>query len=86
MIFYLPEETQVGSVPLHWPSDWQVRSKLPINRNPILQLYSAVEPNVVPAAIETDPPAGFPNSPQSTTAVKMSKITFKVLYPYLQQY
>lgn len=57
----------VGGFPDHWPFGWQRRVISPSSINPILQLYMALDPGVVPITM-TIPFTGSANGPQFTAA------------------
>lgn len=81
-----PPDVHVGSDPLHRPFAWHVRLRLPIRIKPKLQLYSAVDSNVVPTVSMTDPSAGSLNSPQSMATKLLHthvKYELNIQYPVL---
>ena len=56
---------QVGTAGNHRLSSRHVRNFTPMRTNPLLQIYCAVEPKVVPPETVTRPFAGLSGSPQS---------------------
>ena len=57
----------IGSLSDHSPLLKQILVVLPSSRYPLLQLYVAMEPKVVPLLRLTTPSGGPSNTPQSTT-------------------
>lgn len=71
-----PQSTgaQVGALPLHAPDAPQVRVALPVSVKPFAQPYAAAFPTVVAPEVVTDPFAGAPSAPQSTSASQFAPV------------
>ena len=77
ILMHSPITTHVGAEPFQFPSSLQVRVTSPVRLNPVIHVYSAVEPSVVVGA-ETVPLAGAAGVPQSEMRLVVRKPVFRV--------